>query len=665
MQTTRPIPIDEQPERRQTVALILVTALGYVPLVRYLSWQITAFLTLVLGIRLVAVRWPAAMPGRFALLALTAVGGLNCWHAYQGFPGRAGGAAFFVTMLGLKLLELRARRDYRVVAMLLGFLVLVQFLFNQSGALTAYLAALMFAAVMLLVDLNGGLGEPGWRVPLRLSMRLSLEALPIAVALFVLFPRLSSPLWNLGVEKEVGVVGMSDRLEPGSISELVVNGELAFRARFDGPAPAPSRLYWRGLVLWSVGESGWSAGLDPQRQPGPEKLESTGDWIDYEMVLEPSQKRWMFALDLPVAHPPDSVLSADSQLLADRPIVAAKRYRMRSALEYRTRDPPEPLRQLALRLPANVTQRMRDLVDGWREGGAGDWEVVRAAMDFFHREPFAYTLLPPPLGPNRMDSFLFETRSGFCEHYASSFALLMRIAGIPSRVVLGYLGGEMNGIGGHYMVWQSDAHAWVEVLIQGRGWIRVDPTTAVAPERVDNRSASRLLGVGAPIQFQLGAEGILGRAIRQARDLADSLDAAWQDWVLDYAAEHQRSLLERLGLGGYGERALVVLMMGTLGLVLGLILMALMRSDKHLDPLERSYVLFCRRLSRVGLGRRVFEGPRDYGARVAAARPDLAAQVGRILSLYILERYAGDSSPDGSRRLVQMVRRFRPSARRS
>jgi transglutaminase-like putative cysteine protease len=457
MRTAKATPIDEQPERRQTLALILVTALGYLPLVRYLSWQITAFLALVLGLRLAAVRWPEATPGRFALLALTAVGGLNCWHAYQGLPGRAGGAALFVTMLGLKLLELRAKRDYRVVAMLLGFLVMVQFLFDRSGVLTVYLAAVTLAAVMLLVDLNGGFGVSGWRIPLRLSARLGLEALPVAIALFILFPRLESPLWSLGVEREAGVVGMSDRLELGSISELVITAELAFRARFDRGAPPASRLYWRGLVLWSAGESGWSPGLYPQSQPDGEGLASAGERLDYELVLEPSGKRWVFALDLPTEHPRDTVLSADFQLLADRPIEAPKRFRMRSALEYRTRDSPEPLRQLALQLPANVTQRMRDLVAGWRRGGSGDWAVVQAALDFFHREPFAYTLSPPPPGSNPTDSFLFETRSGYCEHYANSFALLMRIAGIPSRIVLGYLGGELNAIGGYYMVWQSDA----------------------------------------------------------------------------------------------------------------------------------------------------------------------------------------------------------------
>jgi protein-glutamine gamma-glutamyltransferase len=663
MTTDRTTPIDEPPERRQTLGLMLVAALAYLPLAAHLSWQISAFLALVVGLRLAGVRWSAAAPGRFALLTLTVVGGLNCWHAYHGLPGKAGGAALFVTMLGLKLLELRARRDYRIVAVLLGFLVVVQFLFDQGAGLTVYLGAVMLGAVALLVDFNGGLGDRGWLRSIRVAGRLALEALPIALVLFVLFPRLGAPLWNLGLERGTALTGMSDRLEPGSISNLVINGDLAFRAHFDRPPPAASRLYWRGLVLWEAGETGWAPGLDPQYQPGDGRMERADGWIDYDVVLEPSGRRWMFALDLPGVRPPGSLLSADFQLLADQPLTTAKRYRMRSALDYRTADPPEQMRRYALGLPRNVTARMRDLVAGWRKDASSDWDVVESALDFFHREPFGYTLLPPRLGINPTDEFLFETRSGFCEHYASSFAVLMRIADIPSRLVLGYLGGEVNRIGGYYMVWQSDAHAWVEVLIEGRGWVRVDPTGAVAPERVDNRSASQLLGAGSSVRFQLGDNSLLGRTVLRVRELADSVQAAWQDWVLDYTVTHQRSLLALVNLDAYDDTALVVLMVVSLGLVTGLILVAMVRGGERLDPLERSYARFCRRLQRIGLPRRDWEGPRDYGQRVVVARPDLAAQVGHILAIYVRERYGSDSSTEGSNRFARAVGRFRPKAK--
>lgn len=656
-----PTPIEPLPERRQTLAVALIAILGYAPLGRYFSWKITAFLSAIICLRLIALRWPAATPGRYALLALTAAGGLVWLHTYQGIPGKTAGAALFAIMLGLKLLELRARRDHRVVAILHGFLAVVVLLFDQSIAIACYLAVLVLGAVAILVDLNGGLGDNGWRRSLRLAGRISLEAVPIALALFVLFPRLGAPLWNLGVEKETGTVGMSDRLEPGAVSELVIDGELAFRVRFDRAPPATERLYWRGLVLWAPGETGWSPGIDPDSIKDGSPMIEAGDWIDYEVILEPSRRRWMFALDLPTNRPQGSTLSQDFQLRADRPIDSPKRYRLRSVLTYRTPETSETLKRYALRLPANVTPRMRTLADRWRQGATNDWDVVQAGLAHFHRESFFYTLLPPRLGANPMDEFLFETRSGFCEHYASSFALLMRIAGIPSRIVLGYLGGEQNRIGGYTMVWQSDAHAWVEVLIEGRGWVRVDPTSAVAAERIDNRSATQLLQSGTSVRFELGSDSLFVQALRQARNLADSLNAAWQYWVLDFDVDQQRSMLDWIGLRAYGETALILLMTGTLGLILALTLAALVRRDDRSDPVQRSYELFCRRLARVGIPRHPDEGPRDYCQRIGKIRPDLTDSATRILTLYINERYAGNRSPDGHRSLARLVRKFQPA----
>lgn len=657
------MPTDKPPERYQTLALVVTFGVAYLPLARFLEWQISAYLGLLLALRVAALRWPAAAPRRWGLLALTLAGVLNCLHAHHSLLGRTGGVALLVTMLGLKLHELRGRRDHRLVAILLGFLIVVQFLFDQGIGLVLYLAGVMFAAATLLVDLNGGLGKAPLRTSIPITLRLSLQALPLAAILFLLFPRLSTPLWNLGADRERGVMGMGDRLEPGAISELVITGELAFRARFDGPAPAPSQLYWRGLVLWEVDALGWSPGRDPLSQPRDPVLAMAEDRVGYEVVLEPSMRRSLFALDLPIAAPAGSLLSEDHQLLANGPVTTAKRYRVQSALRYRTQGPSDALRQYALRLPPNVTDRMRELVAGWRRAASTDWALVEASLAYFNREPFFYTLLPPRLGANPTDAFLFETRQGFCEHYASSLAVLMRLGGVPSRVVLGYLGGEVNRVGGHHRIWQSDAHAWVEVLIDGRGWVRVDPTAAVAASRVDRRGASRLLGANAPARFQLDAEGMLARAMRQARDVVDSLDAAWQHWILDFSVAQQEAMLDWMGLRAQGERALVAAMAVSVSLVLGLILITLLREGRDLDPMSRGYALFCRRLARVGLVRRADEGPLDFARRVGRARPDLAGEVQQILGLYVRERYSRDSHPDQVRQFVTRVRRFRPGRR--
>jgi protein-glutamine gamma-glutamyltransferase len=650
------------PERRQVLATVLLAGAAYLPLARFLDWRINAFLAGLLVLRMVALRWPGATPGRIPLIVLTLAGVANALAVYQGITGQQGGTALFVTMLALKLLELRERRDLRVVAVVLGFLVVVQFLFDQSMALASYLGLISVALVALLVGLNGGFGAFGLRAVSGLTLRLCLQALPLTLVLFLLFPRLNAPLWSLGVDTGVGMMGMSDRLEPGAISELVVNGELAFRVRFDGVPPDGDKLYWRGLVLWTPDGRGWSPGLDPS-WPMATQLEPLGEPIDYEVLLEPSRQRWLFALDLPLDVPEGGLRSADFQLLAKDSIDGPRRYRARSALDYQTGEPPTWVRERALELPPNVTERMRRLVETWRAEAQDPWALVQSGLRFFNREAFHYTLLPPRLGANPTDEFLFETRRGFCEHFASSFALLMRLAGVPSRIVLGYLGGEPNRIGGYHIIWQSDAHAWVEVLIPRRGWVRVDPTAAVDPSRIDNGGASRLLGANAPLRFEVAPPSGLMRALRQVRLFADSLETAWQDWVLAFSPAHQRTLLERVGLKDLGERGLAVLMVIAAGMVLGLTLWGVLRQRTQMSPMEALYERFCRRLAGIGLARHPNEGPRDYAERIVRSRPDLTGPVSSFMALYIRDRYSAEPIPDGVRALRSCLRSLRPRRR--
>ncbi len=536
-----------------------------------------------------------------------------------------------------------------------------------SASVRAVLRNLRRAGVALLVDLNGGLGDARLRSTLRVAVSLSLQALPLTLALFVLFPRLTTPLWSLGLDSEQGTLGMSDSMEPGAISELVVNGELAFRVRFDSTPPHSDQLYWRGPVLWEMDGRRWSPGSVTLPADGADnpKLEQFANPIAYEIVLEPTHKTWLFALDMPVTAPDDASINRDFQLLSRQPVNSAKRYRVRSALDYRTAEPSASLRQQALQLPDNITPRMRGLVADWRSHADSDWALVQQGLAFFNRESFHYTLLPPKLGKNPADEFLFETRSGFCEHYASSFALLMRIAGIPARIVLGYLGAETNRIGGYQMVWQSDAHAWVEVLIAGRGWVRVDPTAAVDPSRIDNRSATRLLGAASPVRFSLDQASAVSQFVRSLRLLADTLDATWQNWVLDFSAADQFALLDRLGLGDF-EYGLAVLMVLAVSLTLSVILLALMRDRSTPEPLDALYARFCQRLAAAGLPRRETEGSSDFGHRVMRQRPDLTAAVSRFLALYLPARFGSHPRPATIRLLALQLLGFHPkSAKRN
>ncbi len=657
---TKANPPLERPHRQQILWVSLLVAAICAPFVRYLEPSILAFIGLILGVRLLALRWPKALPNRWLRTLLALAGIANCLATYHTLNGQDGGSALLLSMLALKLLEIEGRGDLRLVLILTGFVCAVLFLFDESFLTALYVAMIAGVSIVLLVELQGGLPGDGLKTAARIGAQLILQAIPLTVVLFVLFPRLDTPLWNLVQDQAKGYSGLADSLEPGRLSELVLNDDPVFRVRFAGERPSRRQLYWRALVLrqtdgrrWTQGESG----------PSPSPLAQAEGPIDYEIVLEPTGQRWLFALDLPLAAPEGSSLDPEYQILADQPVTGLKRYRLRSALDYRTAEPDEAARKLALELPAWIlTPRLRRLVEGWRAEQPDDWAVVQQALAYFNREDFYYTLLPPPLGPNPIDSFLFETRRGYCEHYASSLAILMRLAGIPARVVVGYLGGEENALGGYTLVRQSDAHAWVEVAISGRGWVRVDPTAALDPRRIDRGPGTRLLSAG-PVRLEPENTSGLVRWARNLRLFADTLEATWQNWILDFSAKDQRRLLERLGLGDWGEYGLISLMLIAVSLTLGTILAVLMHERKRQDPLDRLYGRFCQELARRGIPRLAHEGPLDYGRRVAVSKPELAPWVEGFLGLYLPARYGTQRGPETAQALARALKRrpWRPS----
>jgi hypothetical protein len=356
-------------------------------------------------------------------------------------------------------------------------------------------------------------------------------------------------------------------------------------------------------------------------------------------------------------------MTGDFQVLAERPVAEAMRYRLVSALSYHTGALSPEEERAGLALPSNVTDRMRDLVAGWQASAARPEELVEQALTHFHEEPFYYTLAPPRLGANPVDQFLFQTRRGFCEHYAGAFALLMRIAGIPSRVVLGYHGGELNPMGGHYIVRQSHAHAWTEVWLADRGWVRVDPTGAIAPERVEASELLSALAGGAPARFQAEPPAALMRWLHQLRLLADAADARWYDWVVGYSNLRQQRLLDAFGLGPLREYGLAAGMLLASAVVLALLVATLGRGDAQRDTLDRLYRRFCRRLARIGLYRSPTEGPLAFGQRVSAQRPDLRPGVEAFLALYLPLRYGGSDPPGGVHALRRALADFRPRNR--
>jgi transglutaminase-like putative cysteine protease len=640
--------------------MTLLVLFAWLPLIADIEPQVSTYIGLLIALRFASLRWRILAPGRWVLLPLTLAGMAAVYDSYHSFLGPEAGTALLATMFALKLLEVNRLRDIRIGTILFGFLLISQFLLGQSLLRVLYLALLLVLDIALMADVSARVGQGRQAIvsALQTAGRLSLQAFPLALALFVFFPRLSAPLWSVPQQPEEAHTGLSDWMDPGSINELVLSGEPAFRVRFDGPIPPEDRLYWRGPVIWHTDGRRWTGWPSETPMGEAEALVKSDEEIAYQVELEPTGKRWLFALDLPVQIPEDSRLSGDFQVLASRPVKDRRVFRFVSALSHDTGKLDLDQELAGTQLPENITPRMRALVAGWQQSVRNSEKLVSRALRFFREQPFYYSLAPPKLGSNPADEFLFETRRGFCEHYASSFVLLMRIAGISSRVVLGYLGGEHNPLGSYLLVRQSDAHAWAEVWLDGRGWVRVDPTAAVAPERVEHTSVAEELGYAAPMRFRLEDNGILRRWTHNLGLLGDAIETGWRIWVLGLSSARQQKMLDTLGLGWMREYGLAIALIVTAGVVFGLLVVALTRPAPVRDPLERIYARFCKQLSRIGLPRGASEGPVDYAKRVIAARPDLGTAVESFIALYLRLRYAaGDriqDYPELKRRLSRL-----------
>lgn len=646
---------------RELVTIIILSALAGAPHLFHLKPWIGAFFVAMILLRLIALGRSNALPGRFLLFLLTLGGLANVLAHYPILLGKQAGVALLISMLGLKLMEMKQRRDVYVLVFLGYFVLVTLFLYQQGMPILFYVFVLVVGLTGVLVETSRANRSPGQISPFLSALGLLLQALPIMIVLFIFFPRFSSPLWHLGPEQENAVTGISDRISPGSISNLSRSRAVAFRVDFEGKIPAPVRRYWRGPVLWFSDGKEWTTGEGSDAEPTG-LLESKNE-IRYHITLEPTSKKWLFPLELPVQIPRYTALRSDYQLIRKFPIPRRKRYSMGSRLDYNTGPLTEQERSRGLQLPSNITPRMRNLVERWKQSSSSNRVLVDQALQHFRQQAFYYTLYPPQIEQNPADQFLFETRRGFCEHYATSFTLLMRLAGIPSRVVVGYQGGEINPIGSYLVVRQSDAHAWTEVWLQGRGWIRIDPTAAVAPERIEQSLNIDQIGtqIGAPILFDSQQLDFLKSLTQQIAWGVDALNASWHRWVLGYTRDRQSRLMELIGLGFLRGTRLAYGMVGFTALVvLILSIFILYRSRERRDPVQQVYFRFCRQLARKGMVRRPHEGPKDYGWRIIEWRPDLQEKVEPISRLYIGIRYGRMDSRENRKRLARLVRLFRP-----
>jgi protein-glutamine gamma-glutamyltransferase len=591
----------------------------------------------------------AKLPSRWLILGVALVAVLGVWFETRTLFGRTSGIFLLVVFSGLKLLETRTHRDAAVCAFLGYFLIVTNFLYTQSIPT----ALMMCGAVYLLTVAMIGFSAPQRpsRANLRTAAALLAYAAPVALVLFLLFPRVQGPLWGLPQDAYAGVTGLSDSMSPGNLSRLALSDATAFRAEFEGEPPPPRMLYWRGPVLWDFDGRTWRSGPGVIATYVPP--ESGGQRYNYGVVLEPHNREWLFALELAASLPPRARYTADGQVYSAAPVRNRIRYDMSSVAleESRTDESPGLLRR-ALRLPAGFNPRATALAQEWAAGGASEAQVLSRALAYLRAGRYVYTLEPPLLGEHSVDDFLFETKQGFCEHFASSFVYLMRAAGVPARVVTGYQGGDVNPVDRIVTVRQLEAHAWAEVFMQGRGWVRVDPTAASAPTRLDSGLALSVPDRSSlPFFMRPQFEWLRG-----ARYRWEAAAHKWNVWVLGYNPDRQRDLLSLVGIPDADWRALTATLFTLLGVMTAALVGWTLRRFVRPDPLQKAWRAFCAKLAARGLERRPHEGPRDYSIRAARALPASRGPILRIGALYIGLRYGRDASRDRVRELRRRVR---------
>jgi transglutaminase-like putative cysteine protease len=637
---------------RPLALILLGAALAAAPHAQRLPWWVT-----VIGAAMIAWRGWAAwknerLPRRWLLATLVLVGMAAVYLNFRTIVGRDAGVTLLVLFLSLKLMETRDRRDAVIVTFLCYFLALTNFFYSESMFTAAGMLATVFVLTAGLVGVNGP------QRPIRESARLAgvllAQGVPVMVLLFFLFPRVQGPMWGIPTDAFGGTTGLSDSMTPGAISMLSQSDAVAFRAHFPDGAPERRRLYWRGPVFWEFDGRTWRAG--EVRLSEFARFEPLAAPVAYAVTLEPHERPWLFALEMAARVPPGAGATGDFQLLSRRPVTTRIRYEMSSFLQYRATGGATPGELAAAReLPAGFNPRTVALAATWRRELGTDERILERALGWFKAAGLEYTLAPPPLGRDSVDDFLFQTKSGFCEHFASAFVVMMRAAGVPARVVTGYQGGEINPIDGYMIVRQSDAHAWAEVWLAEEGWVRVDPTAAAVPMRVESGLAAAV-PAGDPLPFLVRADLSWLRALRFNWE---ALANYWNQWVVGYNIDRQRELLSRLGMPSPSWEKMAMTLFWLVGLVVAVFSLWMLRRAREQDPVARAWRRFCRKLARRGTARGPAEGPRAFAARAAAEQPHVAADVAAISELYVRLRYGSSPDAESLQLLRQRVREFK------
>jgi transglutaminase-like putative cysteine protease len=605
------------------------------------------------------------------MLVVTAV--TTAFISYGSVRGVEAGISLLVVLMSLKILEADTAREFRVMVLIGWVLCLCGFFLLQDFATALCLLIAFALLVVALIQFHRGASPGAVWPPVGTTCKLLLQASPLVVLFFLLFPRINAGLrFELRPFRSANT-GFSDRLSPGSIAALANSSEIAFRAEFPGTSTRPGGpMYWRGVVMWHCNGMEWRAPYAPRPKSSSSTLDVVGSGglpvpsanakeIQQRITLAPNGARWMFALDRPIKAVPGAMLARGDYLSSVQPIRKSRRYEVVSS-EFSRSEITAKERAEALEVPASISPAVRDLAHSWTVQNRDSRGVVSSALQFFRTQGFSYSLTPGEY--EGLEEFLFRRRVGFCEHYAASFATLMRLAGIPARVVVGYLGGEYNDLGHFFLVRQADTHAWCEVWLPEKGWTRVDPTAAVAPGRTSIDLTTFLETSIAAGQMRGRSNAFMARLLRSGvftnvRFIWQTVSYEWDTRLLAFDADVQDVLLTSMGIASHGTVFLVVeILLVAIALLAIYFVWMQLRTRSRVDRVKALYEYFCRKIARLGVRRDPCEGPLDFAQRAAQSLPNESNRIRQIADTYILLRYAPQPAPGMLDRFAKEVNAF-------
>lgn len=643
------------------ILIFLLISIGLIVLPHgfHLPLTVFSFFILLLSWRFLAIWRPDGLPKGWVLAVLAACGVAILFKQFHTLLGRDAGTSLFLIALGLKLMEIKTERELYLVTYLAFIVAASQFLYEQSILMAAYILFVSCVLLASLVYINSVVARTS--VALKTSGLIIAQAIPLAIVVFIFFPRVDPPRWLLFNDKQEARMGLSDSMEPGSITDLGMSEELVFRVKFAGDLPPPQERYWRGPVLSFTDGKKWLPSNSAGYQQYQDKVTFSGTAYHYTLMMEPQNKNWVFALDLPAQVPNGLSQNANYQIISEVELDKRSEFKLTSYPSFNTGYLNRYEYQTALQLPGEPSESINNLIKQLHGFDSAPEVFIQNFLTHFRQEDFHYTLTPPLMEDNPIETFLFETRRGFCSHYAAAFVYVLRAANIPARVVTGYQGGVLNQVGNFLEVRQADAHAWTEVWLDKKGWVRFDPTAAIAPERVERELDISRLVQGEPVRFASPFTGNKAALdwLKSAQQLWGHVDYSWQRWVINYNHGNQANFLALFGIVDF--KTMVFWMMGVVGIFTSILsLILLYRRPKANDRAVLIYTKFLKKIAKTGYEKRPGEGARTFAERIKPRLPVLATSIDAITAEFMAQRYGRKPTAAGLKNLQDLIKALKP-----